>query len=209
MSKYTTRVLYRKKTKQQISDSVKRPEITPISKKKLNKEIAAYEEMLTNIPTWPFVSLINWKLQGAAKSGNNHCHFKISDLVKLSDASVDDNLNIIPGNTLHNLRVALIDKYSEQLARYYAQKDLKDTPDQFFKRFLWLLNHNKISYGVQAHEEAGNEWIKAMTIYSLDSTSIIAIRDAVVDGFQDTCCKSRMIYNEHLKKHDLILDFEF
>ena len=39
MSKYTTRVLYRKKTKQQISDSVKRPEITPISKKKLNKEI--------------------------------------------------------------------------------------------------------------------------------------------------------------------------
>lgn len=209
MGKYTTRLLYRKKTKQQISDSVKQPEIIPVTKDMLNKEIAAYEDKLSNIPTWPFISLVNWKLQEVAKSGNNHCHFKISELVKLADSSVDDDLNIIPDNTLHNLRVALIDQYSEKLVNYYIKKDLKDTPDQFFKRLLWLYDHNKISYGVKAHEKAASDWLKAMSLYSIDSIAIIAIRDAVVDGFKDTCCKSLMIYNEHQKRHDLILDFEF
>ena len=107
MSKYTTRVLYRKKTKQQISDSVKRPEITPISKKTLNKEIAAYEEMLTNIPTWPFVSLINWKLQGAAKFCKNHCDFKDIHLFKSRRSSVDYNSNKRSNNILNSFRVVL------------------------------------------------------------------------------------------------------
>lgn len=209
MGKYTTRLLYREKTKQQISDSVQQPEITPVTKDMLNKEITAYEDKLSNIPTWPFISLVNWKLQGVAKSGDNHCCFTISELVKLADSAVDDDLNIIPDNTLHNLRVALIDQYSEKLVNYYIQKDLKDAPDQLLKRLLWLYDHNKISYGVKAHEKAANDWITAMSLYSIDSIAIIAIRDAVVDGFKDTCCKSLTIYNEHQKRHDLILDFEF
>lgn len=58
-------------------------------------------------------------------------------------------------------------------------------------------------------EKAANDWITAISLYSIDSIAIIAIRDAVVDGFKDTSCKSLTIYNEHQKRHDLILDFEF
>lgn len=204
-----TRILYREKNKELVSELAKKPKIQAITKDDLNKEIAAYENMLTNIPIWPFVSLINWKLQGVAKSGQNHCHFKISELIKLSDLSVDDDLNVIGENTLHNLRVALIDQYSEKLVRYYTNKNIKDMPKTFIKRMWWLYNHNKITYGVQAHEKASTEWYKAMSLYSIDSTTIITIRDAVMDNFKDICCKSRMIYSEEQKKHDLILDFDF
>lgn len=204
MNEYS-RINYR----ENLSTNVEKPKINPVDRSVLNKKIAEYEKAVSNIPIWPFISLINWKLINTAEAGQNNCTFKLSELIRISESSVDDQKKIIKLNTLHTLRVALIDDYYKKIADYYKQSNINNMPENYFKRLAWLYNHNRFNYNTKAHEKAGNEWKKAMELYGIDSSVVILIRDAVKKDYSKFCTTTKIVFNDNSKFYDLLLGFNF